>query len=212
MSITSDTPGSPSTTGISRDQDQAIILWFCLDGGSKQSFSQSLSSQSFVFGIAPTKEEKKQFSNRVTKLNRLWNSSRGQFYTVLIYRGFDKLASETEQGKFIPQYIVEREALARNRTQEPPTEEDDPNYPDAVTSGEPKEEQNVAASGSNVITPVRTSSTSAFIMEHLLAHQASGKKKKAEGEEDECKKYPANVDTKLYFHNFLILHSSQSSS
>lgn len=220
MSITSsDTPVSPSASGISRDQDRAILVWFCLDGGSKRSFCQSVSSQSFVFGIAPTKEEKKQFSNRVTKLNRLWNSNRGQFYTVLIYRGFDKLASEAEQGKFIPQYIVEREAVARNRrTQEPPTEEDPPNYPDAVTSGEPKEEQKVAAivyKSSNVITPVRTSSTTAFIMDHLLANQASGKKIKAEGEEDECK-YPANVDTKLYFHishpSFLTIKQLASNS
>jgi hypothetical protein len=222
MSITSsDTPVSPSPSGISRDQDRAIIVWFCLDGGSKRSFCQSVSNQSFIFGITPTKEEKKQFSNRVTKLTRLWNSKRGHFYTVLISRGFDKLASEAEQGKFIPQYIVEREAVARcnRRTEEPPTEEDLPtNYPDNVTSGEPKEEKKVAAvvyKSSNVITPVRTSSTTAFIMEHLLANQASGKKIKPEGEEDECK-YPANVDTKLYFHishpSFLTIKQLASNS
>jgi hypothetical protein len=98
-------PESP-LRGISRDQDRAIILWFCTDGGKKDSFTHHLNSKPHTFGETPSKHQKKQFSNRVARLNRIWSSENTTAFTGIVRdRGFDRLAAEIETGELVPLYI-----------------------------------------------------------------------------------------------------------
>jgi hypothetical protein len=101
-------PESP-LRGISRDQDRTIILWFCTDGGKKDSFTHHVTSKPHIFGLTPSKQEKKQFSNRVTRLRRIWNSKDTKAFSGIVReRGFDRLAADIEIGELVPLYIEQQ--------------------------------------------------------------------------------------------------------
>jgi hypothetical protein len=95
--------------GISRDQDRTIIFRFCTDGGKKDSFTHHVTSKPHIFGHTPSKHEKKQFSNRVTRLRRICKSKDTKAFTGIVREGgFDRLAAEIEIGELVPLYIEQQ--------------------------------------------------------------------------------------------------------
>jgi hypothetical protein len=114
MASTNDRLNSPSYSNeedesVTRDQDRALIIWFCTDGGTLASLSTYLNNQKLTFGQRLTAKQKKRFSNRIQHLKRLWSpDKKTQFTTLLRLRRLDKLASEIEQDEVVPKYVLSR--------------------------------------------------------------------------------------------------------
>jgi hypothetical protein len=113
--------------GVSRDQDRVLIIWFCTDGGSKDSLVQLLTKQKSTFGIKLSRPQKKQIQNRISYIKRFWfqQEDRAPFTKFLRQRGFAELASKIDRQdqESVPRYILQQKQTSTPSRATPQTVE-----------------------------------------------------------------------------------------
>jgi hypothetical protein len=114
MDLEKEEIGSPKHIGVSRDQDRVLIIWFCTDGGSKDSLVQLLAKQKYTFGDKLSRFQKKQIQNRVSYLKcfGLQQDDRPPFTQLLRQRGSSELASKIDRQESVPRYILQQKQIS----------------------------------------------------------------------------------------------------